>query len=43
MISNVKFNRKLGEQFWRIWCFPIQRYRSCTCMSERRFKERIFP
>ncbi len=29
---------KLGEQFWRIWCFPIQRD-SCTCMPERRFKE----
>jgi len=21
----MKFNRKLGKQFVRIWCFPIQR------------------
>lgn len=26
MISNVKFNHKLGEWLWRIRCFPIQRY-----------------
>jgi len=31
-MSNMKFNRKLGEQFCRIWCFPIQRDRRCTCM-----------
>jgi len=35
----MKFNRKLDKQFWRIWCFPIQRDRSCTCMPERRFKD----
>ncbi len=35
----MKFNRKLSEQFWRIWCFPIQSDRSCTWMPERRFKD----
>ncbi len=39
VISNMKFNCKLGDQFWRIWCFPIQRDRSCTCMPERHFKD----
>ncbi len=39
VISNMKFNRKLSEQFWRIWCFPIQSDRSCTWMPERRFKD----
>ncbi len=39
VISNMKFNRKLGEQFWRIWCFPIQWDRSCTCMPKKRFKD----
>ncbi len=39
VISNLKFNRKLSEQFWRIWCFPIQSKRSCTWMPERRFKD----
>ncbi len=39
VILNMKFNRKLSEQFWRIWCFPIQRDRSCTCMPKRRFKD----
>ncbi len=39
MISNMKFNRKLSEQFWRIWCFPIQSDRSCSWMPERRFKD----
>jgi len=33
VISNMKFNRKLGEQFWRIWCFPIYRDR-CTWLLE---------
>ncbi len=39
VISNMKFNRKLSEQFWRSWCFPIQSDRSCTWMPERRFKD----
>ncbi len=39
VISNMKFNCKLSEQFWRIWCFPIQSDRSCTWMPERRFKD----
>ncbi len=39
VISNMKFNRKLSEQFWRIWCFPIQSDRSCTWMPESRFKD----
>ncbi len=39
VISNMKFNRKLSEQFWRIWCFPIQIDRSCTWMPERHFKD----
>ncbi len=39
VISNMKFNLNLGEQFWRIWCFPIQRDRNCTCIPERRFKD----
>ncbi len=39
VISNMKFNSKLSEQFWRIWCFPIQSDRSCTWMPERRFKD----
>ncbi len=39
VISNMKFSLKLGEQFWRILCFPIQRERSCTCMPERCFKD----
>ncbi len=39
VISNMKFNCKLSEQFWRIWCFPIQSNRSCTWMPERRFKD----
>ncbi len=39
MISNMKFNHKLGEQFWRIWCFPIQSDRRCTWMPERCFKD----
>ncbi len=39
VISNMIFNRKLSEQFWRIWCFPIQSDRSCTWMPERRFKD----
>ncbi len=39
VISNMKFNLKLGEQFWRIWCFPIQRDKSCTCMPERCFED----
>ncbi len=39
VISNMKFNRKLSEQFWRIWCFPIQSDRSCSWMPERRFKD----
>ncbi len=29
VISNMKFNRKLSEQFWRIRCFPIQSDRRC--------------
>ncbi len=39
VISNIQFNRKLSEQFWRIWCFPIQSDRSCTWMPKRRFKD----
>ncbi len=39
VISNMKCNRKLSEQFWRIWCFPIQTDRSCTRMPERHFKD----
>ncbi len=39
VISNMKFNRKLSEQFWSIWCFPIQSDRSCSWMPERRFKD----
>jgi len=34
VISNMKFTHKLVEQLWRIWCFPIQRVRCCTCMTE---------
>ncbi len=39
VIPSMKFNHKFGKQFWRIWCFPIQRDRSCTCMPKRRFKD----
>ncbi len=39
VILNMKFNHKLGHQIWRIWCFPIQRDRSCTCIPERCFKD----
>ncbi len=39
VISNMKFNLKLSEQFWRIWCFPKQSDRRCTCMAERCFKD----
>jgi len=27
VISNTKFNHKLGQHLWRIWCSPIQRGR----------------
>ncbi len=37
VISNMKFNRKLSEQFWRIWCFPIQSDKSCTWMPFQRW------
>ncbi len=39
VISNMKFNRKLSKQFWRILCFPIQSDRSCSWMPQRRFKD----
>ncbi len=39
VISNMEFNRKLSEQFWRMLCFPIQSDRSCTWMPESCFKD----
>ncbi len=39
LIANMKFNRKLSEEFWRILCFPIQSGSSCTWMPERHFKD----
>ncbi len=38
-ISNMKFNCTLARKFWRIWCFPIQRDRRCTCVPETHFKD----